>query len=325
MPHPSKHHFVPAFYLRQWQGTDGRICAYTRHNQDVKPRRVHPNATGFHKDLYRVDGLPEDKAQWVERFLAWVDSEASDALQRLLAGGADPWEVRPRSAWSRFILSLRFRTPAAVAKVRQCFEAIWQSTIEELEVLYEAEPGPNGPPTFKDKMAKQSPWGPFQAAAHFLRKIIDDEEHGPWINQMRWALRRVPDSPLTLLTSDRPLDMPLGLGTPRAYAALPIGPRLLFLAANNDLWESVCRDSSSTEIVRRVNETVVAQARQFVWGVDDSQLRFVQNRMGSAPDRPIIADDVFERVLKAARAKAVTIEQRMQGEHREVDNAPGEV
>ena len=40
------------------------------------------------------------------------------------------------------------------------------------------------------------------------------------------------------------------------------------------------RELSSDELVRLVNDRVAEQAVKFVYGVDDSQLRFVANRLG---------------------------------------------
>jgi hypothetical protein len=37
-----------------------------------------------------------------------------------------------------------------------------------------------------------------------------------------------------------------------------------------------------------MNKTVVSQAQEFVWGLDDSQLPFVQKHIGTVPERVII-------------------------------------
>jgi hypothetical protein len=55
-----------------------------------------------------------------------------------------------------------------------------------------------------------------------------------------------------------------------------------------------------TSIVKSVNTAIVQQARKFVWGLDDSQLRFVQNRMGQAPDGPVISDVQRQAAIETA-------------------------
>src|SRR5262249_20906053 len=91
-----------------------------------------------------------------------------------------------------------------------------------------------------------------------------------------------------LLNSDRPIDRPYGLGDPRAYIAFPIGPDRLFLASNDKTLAGRVASGDHTKAAKMINKRVVRQAPEFVWGVDDSQLAFVQKHMGKAPVRPLI-------------------------------------
>ena len=52
MESPTKHHFNPACSLKPWAGEDDNVCQMRKINGQVIPRRVHPNATGFERDLY---------------------------------------------------------------------------------------------------------------------------------------------------------------------------------------------------------------------------------------------------------------------------------
>ena len=49
-----------------------------------------------------------------------------------------------------------------------------------------------------------------------------------------------------------------------------------------------------------INKTVVSQAREYVWGVDDSQLAFVRRHMGTVPERVIITDQQRTEAIAAA-------------------------
>ena len=66
MESPTKHHFNPACSLKPWAGEDDNVCQMRKINGQVIPRRVHPNATGFERDLYRIDGVKPELAQHVE-------------------------------------------------------------------------------------------------------------------------------------------------------------------------------------------------------------------------------------------------------------------
>jgi hypothetical protein len=45
----------------------------------------------------------------------------------------------------------------------------------------------------------------------------------------------------------------------------------------------------------------VAQAREFVWGVDDAALSFVRKHISTLPDRVVITEKAREQSLKDAR------------------------
>jgi hypothetical protein len=112
---PRNHHYVPVFYLKQWTGADRRLCEYKSLRGRILTRRTFPAGTGYEKDLYRVEGLPDALAQAVEsKFMHMVDTDAKHALEKIVSGDNTPWDARMRSAWTRFILSLRFRNPEAV-------------------------------------------------------------------------------------------------------------------------------------------------------------------------------------------------------------------
>lgn len=49
-----------------------------------------------------------------------------------------------------------------------------------------------------------------------------------------------------------------------------------------------------------MNRTVVTQAREFVWGSDDSQLRFISKHMGSAPELDLITPEQRMEAIAAA-------------------------
>lgn len=90
---PRKHHYVPVFYLKQWTGTDRQLCEYKSLGGRILTRRTFPDGTGYEKDLYRVDGLPEALAYEVEsKFMRMVDTEANYALEKIISGDGTPWD-----------------------------------------------------------------------------------------------------------------------------------------------------------------------------------------------------------------------------------------
>src|ERR1700680_2678982 len=71
-------------------------------------------------------------------------------------------------------------------------------------------------------------------AGHLCIRFLWLPKQAPKLSPMdqlwRELKRLIAASRISMLTSDRPLDMPHGLGSSEAYIALPIGPRMLFVA-----------------------------------------------------------------------------------------------
>src|SRR5262249_10933679 len=104
-----------------------------------------------------------------------------------------------------------------------------------------------------------------------IRAIADD---------MTWFTYHTGDAKHFLLTSDRPVIMTKTLEERNAHLAIPISPTAIFVAVR-------CKDTlkrisamGAHKIVERVNAGVTLQAIKYVYGVDDSQLRFVAKRFG---------------------------------------------
>lgn len=182
---------------------------------------------------------------------------------------------------------------------------VWQSVLDGLRADYGRHRHPGDPETYEEFVAKTEPEAPYKAALWLLRDITDNRNVGPAIFNMHWTCTRLPGSQRTFLTSDRPLVWPFGLSEAAAHIALPIGPKLLFVAAHDDHYAKELATADPTDIVQTINRIVVEQARKMVWGVDDGQLRFVQNRMSRLPDRPVITAAQREQAIRAALAGGI--------------------
>src|SRR5215510_2074562 len=123
---PARHHYIPAFYLRQWVGADLLVCEMRKHPRVFSDKRKAQKATGFKRDLYKIAMLPLEQAQQFDsEFLKLTDNSAYDALQKLIHDNQN-WTSTLRSAWARFILSLLFRNPEAVATIRDHVLKMWE-------------------------------------------------------------------------------------------------------------------------------------------------------------------------------------------------------
>jgi len=304
---PEKHHFLPAFHQQPWAvGNDSTICEMKLVNREVKSKRVHPNASGYRRRLYTTEGIPDEKAQHLETdFFKPLDTKASNALNCLLNLNKKQWPAELPQNWTHYLMSLMYRDPETVSIVKEHSKTIWREGIASLEPDYANHRHPNDPDALADFFAINRPAAAEVGATKLMMNIIGNDRARTDIAKMHWSVIRLTGSRFTLLLSDRPLIRPLGLNEPDAFIILPIAPNAFFLASNNPKASDTIASWSHTRLVRQINLAVVGQAVEFVWGVDDSQLRFVRNHFGKSPLPPPITAAQRERAVAAARGNII--------------------
>jgi hypothetical protein len=303
MSDPRKHHYIPAFYLRQWAQPNGFLCEMRSIRRKLVVHSRSPDATGFKEDLYKIEGVSAEITQHFERtFMHMVDTEAAEAMRSFIGGSMDV-PVKERNAWIRFLLSLLFRNPEAVAELRDQVVMLYRESVARLRSNYDELRLPDFPPTLEEYDAQTDPNAGFVAASNFLQTVMNSPGIANRIVRMRWGRLNLWRSRHTLLTSDRPLCLPMRFKTVSIAMVLPITPRIAFTAAEDDRALQALAMGDHTEMVKEINLQVVSQARQYVWGLDDGALSFVRKHICTLPDREIISKEAKEAGLKQARGE----------------------
>jgi hypothetical protein len=284
---PSKHHFLPEFYLRRWADAQGMFMRFT----EVRPgvlgyRRVHPAQAGFKTDLYRLPGDHDNEmaAQLLEwGFFRHVDNDAARALAILLGEAPLEWAADTRSGWSRFLLSLLHRTPRHWHQIIAELVRLDAQSLPEMEARYAELRTINDPPTFDEWIAARDPDYLKKERFKMVARVIDNSEIGTSINNIEWRVYDLSRANLSLLTSDNavvlvPIDLPDG------HLAIPISPTKLFVAARQRKFhaqlEQVARLTPG-KLVRRLNRLTVERADEVVIGQDESQRPFIEKHFGT--------------------------------------------
>lgn len=297
------HHYIPQFYLKRWARPDGQLSVMKLvHGRKVAPLDKYPAGTGYHPNLYRTDGVPDEKAQHLEvGFMSPLDNAANRALRRILEFDESEWDAGDQKAWVVFLLSLMFRNPETVAELKDITSEIWGVAISELEADYESRRQPDFPATFAEFIDLTDPAAPQIAATNFLMRTIENERIGPGLVGLHWSAIRTQPSIHPFVTSDRPIVRPLPLADPSAYLALPVDPHTLFLASKKWGLEKELSTYPQSELVDNINFAVISQARQFVWAIDETQMENVQKYIGKEPGKPLLSAAQREKILTTAR------------------------
>ena len=149
MNEPRAHHFIPQFLLRRWAVNDCRLVRFYRPYREVKAVLQAPAGVGYRRDLYRLEGWPAESVTAIERKYMGpvVDDPAAKALDALIARDERLFTPDVRTAWVRFLMSLRVRTPQSVAAVADEWKKRLPEAIAADPEVYEAIRGPDDPPT----------------------------------------------------------------------------------------------------------------------------------------------------------------------------------
>jgi len=278
-----KHHFIPAFYSQKWAGQDGRLCEYSRPYDVVKPRRTHPDGTGYVRGLYTLPDAPPGREHVIETHLMKsVDDWASKAHARMLQDGNNigRFDARLAVGWCQFLYSLIVRNPEHLLLIKKKLSEMTPEVLEGVRDEYDSLRGSNDPLTFdgfKENFTKRPVFVP---APRVLLDILSSKRVAKALATMKWVTRRVENTRHTLLTSDRPVIMTNGIDRSDAHIVLPISPSRLFIAAKEEATLHKITTMGTEELATIANNKVAEQAYRYVYGVDDSQLRFVSNWLG---------------------------------------------
>jgi Protein of unknown function (DUF4238) len=275
MPKDPKHHYIPVFYLQQW--ADARSCLIEFSRQGpygvVKPRHTSPTGTGYVRGLYCIDDIDPYVVNAVESlFLKPSDGLAAEALQCFLVERAFPKPGPMRTSWSRFMLSLMIRYPKAVAHMKKQLR-------ENVEKMYEQTRTLDQPATFAEFEAKLNTHDMARVHGKLLMDLMQDSRMGRLIFGMHWGVMKYKNYRHNLLTSDRAIASNI-FPISAHHMCLPISPEMVFVACATQQAEEEFMRLDPHAVMQAMNNTVVRQAQTYVWGTDDSQLRYVKNRLG---------------------------------------------
>jgi Protein of unknown function (DUF4238) len=207
-------------------------------------------------------------------------------LELLLSDQPVVWTEDTRSGWSRFIHSLVRRNPETVARYKVASARVYRDALDDFRANYFERRRPTDPPTFEEYARKHIAPNPVgRACALLLSQVIDSERVGNHINQMRWSVLHLKDDArISALTSDRPVVKTKGIIGPHSFIIMPLSPCAVFLATNTPEAEDSIRNLDIAAFLTSVNQQVVLQARRYVYGQDDSELRFVNEWLGLKPE-----------------------------------------
>jgi hypothetical protein len=294
MSDPIDHHYLPVFYLKQWANANGRIVRYHRPYREVVLGQIAPSNTGYEPYLYTLEGYPPAARQAIEKEFMGpvVDGPAAEALRILIERDKYKLTQKPRSDWTRYLMSLRLRNPEMMADINHEARSHLSRELSRNPKEYEAVKRDSDPATLLELVERNAPVILDNFGKSLLPALIDNQKIGQAIFDMSWWVVDFFSSAVSLLTSDRPFVMTAALKADRCVIALPLGPRHAFFAArHNHLITGTLGKKGVTGVAKALNESIVTQAIKHVYGADRFHLRFVEKRLGSGQHQSLFRSD----------------------------------
>lgn len=276
-------HYIPQFYLKRWT-VNKKVVEFSRpnpHSREVKPHSKPTKGTGYEDGLYDFVGLPPDKRHQLEEvFFRMVDSRANYALT-LIEENREVLTGELRQAWVMFLMSLIARHPDDITIFKEVYTRNFKRFSGAEQDLYKKARQASDPETAEEFFATVGATLVKNFAMKNIPEFIQHERSVIGLMNMHWSVA-VPPEHGYFLTSDRPTIRTL-LGHEKSHWILPIGPRRLFIAAENWEYGRAIRDAIAGQAWKEVNRQVVRRASRYGYADHQRHLPFFQKHLSVAP------------------------------------------
>ena len=279
-----KHHFIPQFLLKAWASTteDKKLEVFRLDLPHFPSSRRTPEYTGYEENLYTLTEpvVADVRQQSAETdFLQCVDSDGARVLHKLNTTGFTDLRPQDQVIWAYFIESLLFRTPDAISWLRDMARNILEASLNENPEEYDTIAETCDPHTLADFVEENFPGYIENFGIMSLGKLVCDQERVDKILRMRWWLLDFSGQKSHLLLADRPCIFTTNIDDPDLIIALPIGPWKAFMATKTDEVANTIGQRRRQDLLMKINESSLSQAKQRVYARDASPRRFIFNRL----------------------------------------------
>ena len=280
-----KHHHVPQFLLRSWAAErDGKVQVFHLDIPRVPSSRLNPEYTGYEDDLYAFDqpqvfGLERQALE--EDHFRHVDDRAAVVLQGMMDTGLACLTKEDLGYWHFFLMLFRLRNPDAVSDLSVKGSSHLRASLETQPEEYQKIAKSSDPTNFTEWTEENFPGLIENFGKLYLAKITRQLLHTDELKSMLCWLCDFGDQANHLLLADRPCIFTHGLAHPDLTIVLPIGPRKAYIAAKTERIAHLLQRQRSKSLMSQINESSLAQAKKYIWALDNTPRRFICKRLRS--------------------------------------------
>lgn len=276
------HHFVPAFLLRRWEGgTDKKLSAFRWVNDKLVHARYKAKSVAKTAGLYSLSDAKGIRDNVVERefFTREIDDPAALVHRRMIIAGLSALTQEERVIWGRFVVAQMMRVPRMMYSLKAKGAKALQASLAENPNEYDAVKEDSDPSTLTEWVARNMP---ITSGDNFalvaLPSIVESELLHDVIRRAHWGTIEPKNTPHDFLIGDHPL---LYVGTMNTVflIALPISPKIAFVAFNKEETAQRIRRLSGRDLVEGMNLTTTQTAEHHVYATDTNNEAFIARHL----------------------------------------------
>lgn len=260
-------HYVPRFLLEQWHTPpDNKLTAFRWTDKHLLNHRYKAKSVAKERHLYSLERSKGEPDVQVERdFLGpHIDDPASVVHAQLLSHGVSNLTREEKMTWSPFLISLLLRAPPMIAHLRKRGREILSAGLDVAPEEYLVVRGTEPETTLRGWVEKHQPDVLDDLGVMTLPKLVQSNKLNLAILNVTWVTRALDRSKFDLLIGDHPLILSGSFET-RFLLALPLSPRRMFLAFNDNRTFENIKSFDDTGFVRMANVSTVSSAERYVY------------------------------------------------------------
>jgi len=275
-------HYLPQSYQRGWIDASGRPHVYRWAYNKLVCEPKATKSTGGRDGLYFIPMAPPGEQNTMEEaFWKKIDQWGADGLALLRTNDPSAAARINKDRLATFVMSFLFRNPNKVKYFNAwAKESVLNGCLKDDYAKYRK---PHEPATFEDfKVALEQP-GMTELAAQCLRYQVENKSIRAKILKMEWQVVTVPTTSDPILTSDVPIIINGALNDDNGCLILPLSTNEFFVAYNLgkiDMKKAISESVATGRFVRSMNKYVIEHRIDYVYGLDDSLMKFVAQHWG---------------------------------------------
>lgn len=286
------HHYVPQFLLAKWaaRSPDQKVEVFRLDLPHLPSSRRSPRGTGYEPNLYALDrpniaGMSQHAVETL--LLKDIDNFAAVVMRKLEQHDSCHLTDDDRCNWVNFLMSLKVRTPENVKNLKFIATNRLKKSLATTPEIYKILQSSSNFTSFEQWVEAKYPGLIENLGLSLFRDILLNEIVGEKIVKMTWIIWDFSKVRYKLILADRPCIFSQGIDDSRLIIALPISPRKLFMAVGSESVAATIKKQQPAEIVSKVNEYSLLQAKYRVYSEDTLPRRFIVNRLQRLKGRSV--------------------------------------